>query len=77
MFPHLFQPFLPAVRVDDSVTEESCEEGEDSSQTVEPEIKMHRRTDVLLLDSLNKAALHLQRAMVLYTHTWAFTPTQV
>ncbi|XP_045896455.1 cilia- and flagella-associated protein 54-like isoform X2 [Micropterus dolomieu] len=54
-----------AVRVDDSVTEESCEEGEDSSQTVEPEIKMHRRTDVLLLDSLNKAALHLQRAMVL------------
>ncbi|XP_044078247.1 cilia- and flagella-associated protein 54-like [Siniperca chuatsi] len=54
-----------AVRVDDSVTEESCEEGEDSSQTVEQQIKMHRRTAALLLDSLNKAALHLRRAMVL------------
>ncbi|KAM9348845.1 cilia- and flagella-associated protein 54 [Symphorus nematophorus] len=54
-----------AVRVDDSVTDESCEEGEDSSQTVEQQIEMNRRTALLLLDSLNKAVLHLRRAMVL------------
>ncbi|XP_030294030.1 cilia- and flagella-associated protein 54 isoform X2 [Sparus aurata] len=53
------------VRVDDSVTEEGCKEGEDSSQTVEQQIEMHRCTAALLLDSLNKAALHLRRAMVL------------
>ncbi|XP_041808606.1 cilia- and flagella-associated protein 54-like [Chelmon rostratus] len=53
------------VRADDSVTEESCEEGEDSSQTVEQQLEMHRHTAALLLDSLNKAALHLRRAMVL------------
>nr|XP_046266152.1 cilia- and flagella-associated protein 54-like isoform X1 [Scatophagus argus] len=53
------------VRVDDSVTEESCEEGEDPSQSVEEQNEVHRRTSVLLLESLNKAALHLRRAMVL------------
>lgn len=70
VFHHLSQPFLPAVRVDDSVMEESCKEGEDSSQTVEQHIQMHRCTATLLLDSLNKAAVHLRRAMVLYTDTW-------
>ncbi|KAL7389232.1 hypothetical protein ABVT39_000211 [Epinephelus coioides] len=54
-----------AVRVDDSVTEESCEDGEDSSGTVEEQIETHRVTAASLLDSLNKAALHLRRAMVL------------
>ncbi|XP_029304212.1 cilia- and flagella-associated protein 54 [Cottoperca gobio] len=54
-----------AIRVDDSVTEVSCEEGEDSSQIVEQRSETHRRTAALLLDSLNKAALHLRRAMVL------------
>ncbi|XP_036976615.1 cilia- and flagella-associated protein 54-like isoform X3 [Acanthopagrus latus] len=54
-----------AVKVDDSVTEEGCKEGEDSSQTVEQQIEMQRCTAALLLDSLNKAALHLRRAMVL------------
>ncbi|XP_037604654.1 cilia- and flagella-associated protein 54-like isoform X2 [Sebastes umbrosus] len=53
------------VRVDDSDTEESCEEGEDFSQMVEQQIETHRRTAALLLDSLKEAALHLQRAMVL------------
>uniref|UniRef100_UPI0037E847B8 cilia- and flagella-associated protein 54 n=1 Tax=Semicossyphus pulcher TaxID=241346 RepID=UPI0037E847B8 len=53
------------IRVDDSVTEESCEEGEDSSQTVEQQIDINRNTTTLLLESLNKAALHLRRAMVL------------
>ncbi|XP_051257635.1 cilia- and flagella-associated protein 54-like isoform X3 [Dicentrarchus labrax] len=53
------------VRVDDSVSEDSCEEGEDSSQTVEQQIEMHKRTASLLLESLNKAALHFRRAMVL------------
>ncbi|XP_068572705.1 cilia- and flagella-associated protein 54 [Cebidichthys violaceus] len=53
-----------AVRVDDSVTEESCEEGE-ISRMVEQQIETHRCTAALLLDSLNKAALHLQRAMML------------
>nr|XP_040035732.1 cilia- and flagella-associated protein 54-like isoform X2 [Gasterosteus aculeatus aculeatus] len=52
------------VRVDDSVTEESCEEGE-VSQMVEQQIETHRCTAALLLESLNKAALHFQRAMVL------------
>ncbi|KAM8897416.1 cilia- and flagella-associated protein 54 isoform 3-T3 [Spinachia spinachia] len=52
------------VRVDDSVTEESCEEGE-ISQLVEQRIETHRCTAAVLLESLNKAALHFQRAMVL------------
>ncbi|XP_018547690.1 cilia- and flagella-associated protein 54 isoform X2 [Lates calcarifer] len=51
------------VRADDS--EDSCEEGEDASQTVEQQIEMHRHAAAVLLDSLNKAALHLRRAMVL------------
>lgn len=74
MFHHS-RPFLPAVTADDS--EESCEEGEDSSRTVEQQIETHRCTAALLLDSLNKATLHLRRAMVLYTHTWTYTHTQV
>ncbi|XP_070839803.1 cilia- and flagella-associated protein 54 [Chaetodon trifascialis] len=45
--------------------EESCEEDDDSSQTVEQLLDMHRQTASLLLDSLDKAALHLRRAMVL------------
>ncbi|XP_073335740.1 cilia- and flagella-associated protein 54 [Pagrus major] len=53
------------IRVDDPATEESCKEGEDSSRTVEQQIEMHRCSAALLLDSLNKAALHLRRAMVL------------
>lgn len=65
----LSSSFLSAVKVDDSVTEEGCKEGEDSSQTVEQQIEMQRCTAALLLDSLNKAALHLRRAMVLYTLT--------
>lgn len=73
----LSSSFLWAVRVDDSVTEEGCKEGEDSSQTVEQQIEMHRCTAALLLGSLNKAALHLRRAMVLYTLTWAYTHTQL
>ncbi|XP_054482513.1 cilia- and flagella-associated protein 54-like [Anoplopoma fimbria] len=52
------------VRVDNSVTEESCGGGE-ASQMVEQRIETHRRAAALLIDSLNKAALHLQRAMVL------------
>ncbi|KAI3373646.1 hypothetical protein L3Q82_022233 [Scortum barcoo] len=52
-----------AIRADDS--EESCEEGDNSSQLVEQQIETHRCTAGLLLDSLNKAALHLRRAMVL------------
>ncbi|XP_062414184.1 cilia- and flagella-associated protein 54-like [Pungitius pungitius] len=51
-------------QVDNSVTEESCEEGE-ISQMVEQQIETHRCTAALLLESLNKAALHFQRAMVL------------
>ncbi|KAI9542427.1 hypothetical protein NQZ68_020774 [Dissostichus eleginoides] len=53
------------VRRADSVSEESCKEGEDSSQTVEQLMETQRRTAALVLDSLNKAALHLRRAMVL------------
>lgn len=57
--------------MDDSVTEESCEEGE-VSQMVEQQIETHRCTAALLLESLNKAALHFQRAMVLQT-TYIYT----
>ncbi|XP_029375672.1 cilia- and flagella-associated protein 54 [Echeneis naucrates] len=48
---------------DDSVSEESSQEGEDSPEF--EQIEMHRRIGTMLLDSLNKAALHLRRAMVL------------
>ncbi|KAM6983519.1 cilia- and flagella-associated protein 54 [Tautogolabrus adspersus] len=51
--------------VDDSITEESCEEGEDSSVTVEQQIDINRLAATLLLGSLNKTALHLRRSMVL------------
>lgn len=71
VFLHLSQSFHPGVRVDDSVTEESCEEGE-VSQMVEQQIETHRCTAALLLESLNKAALHFQRAMVLQT-TYIYT----
>lgn len=63
--------FLLAVRIDDSATDDSCEEGEDSAQPVEEQadqIELHRHTATLVLDSINKAGLHLQRAMVLVTH---------
>ncbi|XP_051793490.1 cilia- and flagella-associated protein 54 isoform X2 [Acanthochromis polyacanthus] len=53
------------VRVEDSATEESGEEDEDCSQTVETHMETSRYTAAFLLDSLNKAALHLRRAMVL------------
>ncbi|XP_070700150.1 cilia- and flagella-associated protein 54 [Pempheris klunzingeri] len=53
------------IRFDDSVTDENCEEGGDSSQTVEQQIEMRRCTAASLVDSLNKSALHLRRAMVL------------
>ncbi|KAA8586963.1 hypothetical protein FQN60_000799 [Etheostoma spectabile] len=53
------------VKMEESVTEESCEEGEDSSQIVEPQMETHRHTAVMLLNSLDKVALHLRRAMVL------------
>lgn len=74
MYPNVFSP---AVRGADSVSEESCKEGEDSSQTVEKLMETQRRTTALVLDSLNKAALHLRRAMVLHIHTWKFSQTQV
>ncbi|KAK2828620.1 hypothetical protein Q5P01_019654 [Channa striata] len=51
-------------KLDDS-TDESGEEGEDSTQPVEQQMEVYKRTATLLLDSLNKAALHLRRAMVL------------
>ncbi|XP_067350709.1 cilia- and flagella-associated protein 54-like isoform X2 [Channa argus] len=51
-------------KVDDT-TDESYDEGEDFTQPVEQQTEMHKRTATLLLDSLNKAALHLRRAMVL------------
>ncbi|XP_056253277.1 cilia- and flagella-associated protein 54-like isoform X3 [Seriola aureovittata] len=53
------------VRADDSVSEESCEEGENPSQSVEQQFETHRHTAAMLFDSLNKAALHLRKAMVL------------
>ncbi|XP_033182211.1 cilia- and flagella-associated protein 54 [Anabas testudineus] len=54
-----------AVKVDDSATDDSLDEREDSGQPVEQQLELHRHTATLVLDSLNKAALHLQRAMVL------------
>ncbi|XP_028277985.1 cilia- and flagella-associated protein 54 [Parambassis ranga] len=53
------------VEDDDSVTEGSSEEGEDSSQTVEPHLEAERINAAFLQDSLNKAAVLLRRAMVL------------
>lgn len=77
VFHHLSQPFLPVHHVDDSVTGEGCEEGEDSTHPVEQQIEMHEHSAALLLESLNKAALHLRRAMVLYTHTRTWTLTNL
>ncbi|XP_047462207.1 cilia- and flagella-associated protein 54-like isoform X2 [Mugil cephalus] len=54
-----------AVQIDDSVTEDSFEDEEDSSQPVEQQMETQRGTAALLLYSLNKATLHLRRAMVL------------
>lgn len=64
---HLAHSFLLAVKVDDSATDDSLDEREDSGQPVEQQLELHRHTATLVLDSLNKAALHLQRAMVLFT----------
>ncbi|XP_030009343.1 cilia- and flagella-associated protein 54 [Sphaeramia orbicularis] len=52
-------------KVDDSATEDSGEDDEDSSQNVGQQLEIQKHTAALLLDSLNKAALHLRRAMVL------------
>ncbi|XP_024862076.1 cilia- and flagella-associated protein 54 [Kryptolebias marmoratus] len=54
-----------AVRTDDSVTEESYEEGEGSRQTVEEQTETQKYDAASLLDPVRKAALHLRRAMVL------------
>nr|XP_008277006.1 PREDICTED: uncharacterized protein LOC103355117 [Stegastes partitus] len=54
-----------AVQVEDCTTEESCEEGEGCSLTVEKQMETQRCTAAFLLESLNKAAVHLRRAMVL------------
>ncbi|KAG7217286.1 hypothetical protein INR49_027830 [Caranx melampygus] len=54
-----------AVRNDDSASDESGEEEEDPPQPVEQKIETQRRAAALLLDSLNKAASHLRRVMVL------------
>ncbi|XP_030602315.1 cilia- and flagella-associated protein 54 isoform X2 [Archocentrus centrarchus] len=51
--------------VDGSVTEDTCKEGEGSSHTMEQQMEAQMCTSATLLDSLNKAAIHLQRAMVL------------
>ncbi|KAM7374329.1 hypothetical protein PAMP_006995 [Pampus punctatissimus] len=56
---------IQQVRVDDSATDKSHEEGEDSSQSVEQAFEMQEHTSALLLESLKNAALHLRRAMVL------------
>ncbi|XP_044227349.1 cilia- and flagella-associated protein 54-like isoform X3 [Thunnus albacares] len=53
------------VRVDDSATDKREREGEDSSQSVEQQVQIQKRTSALLLDTLNHAASHLRRAMVL------------
>ncbi|CAJ1063980.1 cilia- and flagella-associated protein 54-like isoform X6 [Xyrichtys novacula] len=54
-----------AIRADDSVTEDSYEEEKDSSQTEKQEIDTKRHAIDLLHDSLNKAALHLRKSMIL------------
>nr|XP_043899051.1 cilia- and flagella-associated protein 54-like isoform X4 [Solea senegalensis] len=53
------------VRLDNSITEESCEEGEEPSKAREQQVDENSHTASLMLDSLNKAALHFHRAMVL------------
>ncbi|XP_041657541.1 cilia- and flagella-associated protein 54-like isoform X3 [Cheilinus undulatus] len=52
-------------RTEDSVTEESCEEVEDPSLAAEQQTDISKLAATFLLDSLNKAALHLRRSMVL------------
>lgn len=66
----------PAVRNDDSASDESGGEEEDPHQPVEQQIETQRRTAAFLLDSLNKAASHLRRAMVPLTHTRTNTQMQ-
>ncbi|KAM4545334.1 cilia- and flagella-associated protein 54-like isoform 3-T3 [Odontesthes bonariensis] len=53
------------VGVDDSVSEENWKEGESSGHTVEQQMQAQRCNGASQLESLNKAALHVQRAMVL------------
>lgn len=62
-FPVLFFLIL-AVRSDDSVTEENYEEDRSTSQSVEEQAETQRPDSPYLLDSINKAALCLRRAMV-------------
>lgn len=57
--------FLSAVRDDDSATDNSCDEAEDANQSMEQKTEFHKLTSAFLHDSLNKAAFHLRRAMVL------------
>ncbi|XP_072231582.1 cilia- and flagella-associated protein 54 [Leuresthes tenuis] len=49
----------------EAVSEKNWTEGESSSQTVEQQMEAQRCTAASLLELLNKAALHVQRAMVL------------
>ncbi|XP_029029514.1 cilia- and flagella-associated protein 54-like isoform X2 [Betta splendens] len=53
------------VRIDDSATEDSCDEEQDSAQLVKGHNELHRHTVTLVHKSLNKAGLHFRRAMVL------------
>lgn len=70
---------LSAVSDDDSdITDESSEEEEekDASKSVDQQTEMSGQPISILLDSLNKAALHLRRAMVLFhTYTDIRSPT--
>ncbi|KAM3601812.1 uncharacterized protein V6R79_019265 [Siganus canaliculatus] len=70
MTAHHYRNKKEAFRVDDSVSEKS----EEGPETVEQQTKTHQCTADLLLDYLQKAALHLQRAMVLAHRGghWAF-----
>lgn len=56
--------FILAVRSDESVTEGNYEKDRSSSQAVEEQTETQRQDSASLLDSVNKAALCLRRAMV-------------
>ena len=58
----------PVHGVDESVTEDSSAEELDLAQPKEQQTEMQDHTAALLLESLDKAALHLRRAMVSYKH---------
>ncbi|XP_039888994.1 cilia- and flagella-associated protein 54-like isoform X3 [Simochromis diagramma] len=51
--------------VDGSVAEDRCKEGEGSPHSVEQQMEAQRCTGATLLESINKVAVHLRRAMVL------------